>query len=98
MRRVIGRLDKVEKTLGLASGPPPLFRLIVTRMDNPGNPPTCKRTLQRRTPTEPGALTEIVTFYGCCDHLSSDHLENFIQSFPIEEIGMGTFGGSDAAR
>jgi hypothetical protein len=85
----MGRLNKLEKTLALVTGPPKLFRLIVTRMDKPGNPPTGQRTLRRRVLTERGTLTEIVTFYGGCDHLSSDQIEGFIQSFPIEEIGVG---------
>ena len=89
MPRLIGRLDRLEKTSTPAKGPPKLLRLIVTRMDNPEDPPTCRRTLRRSTLAEPGTLTEIVTFYGSRDHLNNEQMERFIQSFPIEEIGAG---------
>lgn len=69
--------------------PPRLLRLIVTSplpMRNSALP-TCTRTL-RRMANGGRLLTEIVKFDGC-PLLSSEEMESFIQSFPIEDLDSG---------
>jgi hypothetical protein len=79
--RLKGRLDRLEKTLAPAKGPRQRVRVVISGVCAPANLETsrCTRTLTN------GLLTEIVEFDGSCDDLSDEQLENFIESFPIQE-------------
>jgi hypothetical protein len=81
MLRLKGRLEKLEKALVPSQGPRQLMRVVISGMCAPANLGTsrCKRTLRN------GTLTEIVELDGSCDDLSDEQLENFIESFPIQE-------------
>ena len=81
MARLKGRLDKLEKVLVPTRGPQQRFRVLVRGMCGPADlaTSTCKRTLRG------GTLMEIVDLKGNRDHLSDEQLEDFIESFPIQE-------------
>jgi hypothetical protein len=87
MPRLIGRLDKLEKKLVPAIVPPMLVRVYVTTAGKQAglSTSTCTRTFSSRALNGRGILTESVVLDGTCDHLTSDQLESFLQSFPIKE-------------
>ena len=79
MRRLTGRLDRLEKALAPHAGK--RMRLICCGYFGPTNlaTSTCSRTRIN------GVLSECVSLDGCVDDLTSDELEDFIQSFPIQD-------------
>jgi hypothetical protein len=83
MRRLMGRLNKLESVLMPAKGPRRHVRLVFGAVGGTLNlaTSTCTRTLTN------GALTELVNLDGDRSELSNEQLERFIESFPIREEG-----------
>lgn len=75
------RLDRLDAVFKPPQQSPKLFRVLVSRVSSlaPLANATCTRTLCK------GALMEIVTVNGSGDDLTDEELEEFIQSFPIDE-------------
>jgi hypothetical protein len=80
MRRVKGRIEKLEKSLALSGKPKEGLRLIVSEVAKPTNlaKATCTRTL------EGDYLREILMLNGGRHGLSDEDLDKFIKTFPIE--------------
>lgn len=83
MRRLTGRLDKLERMLNPAGTPRKLWRVFVSGMDREANlaNATCNRSL-----CDNGLLVELVRLDGTYDHLAEEELGEFIESFPIEDL------------
>jgi hypothetical protein len=81
MQRVSRRLDRLDAVFNPPQQPPKLFRVVVSRVSCPGAlaKSTCTRTLCK------GTLMESVKLNGSNDNLTDEELEEFIQSFPIDE-------------
>jgi len=80
MQRVSRRLDRLDAVFNPPKQPHKLFRVVVSRV-SPGTlaNSTCTRTLRQ------GTLMEIVTLKGSYEDQTEEELEQFIQSFPIDE-------------
>ena len=79
MRRLTGRLDRLQKALAPHEGK--RMRVIASGVCKPGNlaEATCSRALTN------GCLTECVSLEGRIEDITDEQLEEFIQSFPIQD-------------
>jgi hypothetical protein len=83
MRAISRRLRHLEDRI--ASGEPrQRWRIVTSGVVGPLNlaNSTCRRTLCRN-----GVLIESVTLDGSRNELSAEELKEFIEGFPIEDIG-----------
>jgi hypothetical protein len=79
MRRLTGRLDRLQKALAPHEGK----RMLVVSGGYFG-PTKLATSTCTRTRTN-GVLIDCVTLDGCREDLTDEQLEKFIQSFPIQE-------------
>jgi len=79
MQRLKGRLDRVAKALAPHEGK--RMRVIACGVCKPGNlaEATCSRAITN------GCLTECVSLEGRIEDITDEQLEEFIQSFPIQD-------------
>jgi hypothetical protein len=80
MRRLMGRLNKLEPVSAPSRGPLRRVRVLMSAVCGTLNlaTSTCTRRLSN------GALTELVNLVGDRSELSNEQLEWFIESFPIQ--------------
>jgi len=95
MRRLNGRLDKLERMLHPRGTPRERLRVVTCGMDRAANlaNATCKRTL-----CENGLLLEVVHLDGDRDGLTDEQLDKFVESFPIENLKRGATGWQCESR
>ena len=81
MRRLMGRLNKLESVLMPAKGPRRRVRVLIGAVCGTPNlaTSTCTRRLSR------GALTELVNLDGGPQRVKRRATGNFIEGFPIQE-------------
>jgi hypothetical protein len=82
MHQVARRLGRLEEIYHPWHDAPEVSRWVVSILRGPANlaTSTCIRRLQN------GKLTEIVHLDGSSENLTSEAIEQFVRSFPIEEV------------